>query len=113
VYIVMKIDYDESESAAAYFARDNSSRLNSTSVRDLPEKRSWFVGRILSVCKLLRKESLIRVHETLLGYLEPLSLASSGLLECVDKQLGYWREIRQEILDQVSLRTSARGSPIS
>jgi hypothetical protein len=87
-YNMMKLDYDEAEQNAKVASLNpDSSRLE-----EEPEKRSWFVTRILRVCKLLGKESMITVHGALLRFLEPTPVNP------IDEKGDWIERLRQEIV---------------
>jgi hypothetical protein len=88
VYSMMKLDYDEVER-----------NYSNSSPTEEPEKRSWFVARILRVCKLLGKPSMIKVHRALLGFLESSSIVS---IEDLGLSENWTDKLRLEIISSRS-----------
>jgi hypothetical protein len=103
-YNMMKLDYDEADQNSK--ASSPTSDVNATE----PEKRSWFVTRILRVCKLLGKESMSFVHKALLGFLDP---SSTGSMDGLAFDRDWIERLRREIIasDTDSAVSSTTASP--
>ena len=61
------------------------------------ERRSWFVGRILRVAKLLSFHSWLNMGQVLLSFLEMSDHTPAGL-ESAEERLSWREDIRAEIL---------------
>jgi len=80
------------------------------------EGRSWFVGRMLRVAKLLCLDSLIRLHEALFTFLDPRHPVPEWMVEGTGRRggdnVGWIEELKRELEGIVRPYRSRRGAAI-